>query len=246
MLEIVAITGLAGVVIGILQLTGLGFTLTLTLLNIGQSNALLLLVLTAIVSIILGMGMPTTAVYVLLAVLVAPGLAKLGIVPIAAHLFIFYFGMLSMVTPPVCMASYAAASIGKTDPVKTGWEAMRLCSIAYVVPFLFVFSPSLLLIGHWHEVVLSVITAIVGSILLGVGIVGYLFRPVGWLKRLLFTVAAVGLLIPVTYTGKLAALTWATNAIGLALAILLVTVEWLARSTGKAVAANRHAKAPAS
>jgi TRAP-type uncharacterized transport system fused permease subunit len=114
------------------------------------------------------------------------------------------------------------------------------------VPFLFVFSPSLLLIGHWHEVVLSVITAIVGSILLGVGIVGYLFRPVGWLKRLLFTVAAVGLLIPVTYTGKLAALTWATNAIGLALAILLVTVEWLARSNGKALAANQHAKAPAS
>ena len=116
MLEIVAITGLAGVVIGVLQLTGLGFTLTLTLLNIGQSNALLLLVLTAIVSMVLGMGMPTTAVYVLLAVLVAPGLAKLGIVPIAAHLFIFYFGMLSMVTPPVCLASYAAASIGKTDP----------------------------------------------------------------------------------------------------------------------------------
>ena len=136
MLEIAAITGLAGVVIGVLQLTGLGFTLTLTLLNIGQSNALLLLVLTAIVSIILGMGMPTTAVYVLLAVLVAPGLAKLGIVPIAAHLFIFYFGMLSMVTPPVCMASYAAASIGKTDPVQTGWEAMKLCSIAYIVPFL--------------------------------------------------------------------------------------------------------------
>jgi len=246
MLEIVAITGLAGVVIGILQLTGLGFTLTLTLLNIGQSNALLLLVLTAIVSIILGMGMPTTAVYVLLAVLVAPGLAKLGIVPIAAHLFIFYFGMLSMVTPPVCMASYAAASIGKTDPVKTGWEAMRLCSIAYIVPFLFVFSPSLLLIGHWHEVVLSVTTAIVGSILLGVGIVGYLFRPVGALKRLLFVVAAVGLLIPVVHSGKFAVLTWASNGSGLVLAILLVTVEWLARSTGKAVAANRHAKAPAS
>ncbi len=141
MLEIAAITGLAGVVIGVLQLTGLGFTLTLTLLNVGQNSAILLLVLTAIVSIVLGMGMPTTAVYVLLAVLVAPGLSKLGILPIAAHLFIFYFGMLSMVTPPVCLASYAAASIGKTDPVRTGWEAMRLCAIAYVVPFLFVFSP---------------------------------------------------------------------------------------------------------
>ena len=244
MLEIVAITGLAGVVIGVLQLTGLGFTLTLTLLNIGQSNALLLLVLTAIVSIILGMGMPTTAVYVLLAVLVAPGLAKLGIVPIAAHLFIFYFGMLSMVTPPVCMASYAAASIGKTDPVQAGWEAMKLCSIAYVVPFLFVFSPSLLLIGHWYEVVLSVITAVFGSILLGVGIVGHLFRPVGTLKRLLFGIAAVGLLIPVVQSGKFATLTWVSNGVGLALAILLVAVEWLARSHGKMIATPQGVNAP--
>jgi TRAP transporter 4TM/12TM fusion protein len=244
MLEIAAITGLAGVVIGILQLTGLGFTLTLTLLNIGQSNVVLLLVLTAIVSIILGMGMPTTAVYVLLAVLVAPGLAKLGLVPIAAHLFIFYFGMLSMVTPPVCMASYAAASIGKTDPVKTGWEAMRLCSIAYVVPFLFVFSPSLLLIGHWYEVILSVITAIVGSILLGVGMVGYLFRPVGWLRRALFIVAAVGLLIPVVHSGPYATLTWTTNAVGFAVALILVTVEWFGRGNVGAVTAKVHAKIP--
>ena len=231
MLEIAAITGLAGVVIGVLQLTGLGFTLTLTLLNIGESNALLLLVLTAIVSMILGMGMPTTAVYVLLAVLVAPGLSKLGIVPIAAHLFIFYFGMLSMITPPVCLASYAAASIGKTDPVRTGWEGMRLCAIAYVVPFLFVFSPSLLLIGHWWEVVLSIATAIIGAILLGVGLVGYLFRPVGVIKRILFLLAAAGLLIPIVHSGEFAALTWASNGIGLALAILLALVEWLARSS---------------
>jgi TRAP transporter 4TM/12TM fusion protein len=229
-LEIAAITGLAGVVIGVLQLTGLGFTLTLTLLNLGESSAILLLVLTAIVSIILGMGMPTTAVYVLLAVLVAPGLAKLGIMPIAAHLFIFYFGMLSMITPPVCIASYAAATIGKTDPIKTGWEAMRLCSIAYVVPFLFVFSPSLLLIGHWYEVVGSVVTAIAGAILLGVGIVGYLFRPIGAVKRLLFVMAAMGLMIPIVNTGEFAILTWITNGIGLTFAIVLVSIEWLARS----------------
>lgn len=231
MLEIAAITGLAGVVIGVLQLTGLGFTLTLTLLNIGQSNALLLLALTAVVSIILGMGMPTTAVYVLLAVLVAPGLAKLGIVPIAAHLFIFYFGMLSMVTPPVCIASYAAATIGKTDPVQTGWQAMKLCSIAYVVPFLFVFSPSLLLIGRWYEIVLSVATAIAGSILLGVGIVGYLFRPVPPLKRILFLIAALGLLIPVVHSGRFALLTWASNGVGFFLALILLMVEWTARSS---------------
>ena len=237
MLEIAAITGLAGVVIGVLQLTGLGFTLTLTLLKVGESSAILLLILTAVVSIILGMGMPTTAVYVLLAVLVAPGLAKLGIVPIAAHLFIFYFGMLSMITPPVCMASYAAASIGKTDPVRTGWEAMRLCSIAYVVPFLFVFSPSLLLIGHWYEVVLSIITAIIGSILLGVGLIGYLFRRVGIIKRALFMLAAAGLLIPVVHSGKYAVLTWATNGIGLLLAVILVGAEWQARTARTAASA---------
>lgn len=229
MLEIAAITGLAGVVIGILQLTGLGFTLTLTLLNLGQSSAPLLLILTAIVSMVLGMGMPTTAVYVLLAVLVAPGLAKLGILPIAAHLFIFYFGMLSMITPPVCIASYAAASIGETDPIKTGWEGMRLCAIAYVVPFLFAFSPSLLLIGHWYVVLLSVTTAVVGAVLLAIGLVGYLFRPVGVIKRILFVLAAAGLLIPV-HSGEFAALTWASNGIALALAVLLVLVEWLARS----------------
>jgi TRAP transporter 4TM/12TM fusion protein len=240
MLEIAAITGLAGVVIGILQLTGLGFTLTLTLLNLGQSSAPLLLLLTAIVSMILGMGMPTTAVYVLLAVLVAPGLAKLGILPIAAHLFIFYFGMLSMITPPVCIASYAAASIGKTDPIKTGWEGMRLCAIAYVVPFLFVFSPSLLLIGDWYIVLLSVATALGGSVLLGIGLVGYLFRPVSVIKRILLVIASTGLLIPV-HTGKFVALTWAANGIGLGLAIVLLLTEWLARSSrpGSTAVASR-------
>ena len=230
MLEIAAITALAGVVIGVLQLTGLGFTLTLTLLNVGQNSAILLLILTAIVSIILGMGMPTTAVYVLLAVLVAPGLSKLGILPIAAHLFIFYFGMLSMVTPPVCLASYAAASIGRTDPVRTGWEAMRLCSIAYVVPFLFVFSPALLLIGSWYAVAISIATAVVGAVLLGVGLVGYLFCPIGVLKRLLFLVAAAGLLVPVVETGAYTNLTWAINAGGLLLAVIMVVIERLARS----------------
>jgi TRAP transporter 4TM/12TM fusion protein len=230
MLEIAAITGLAGVVIGVLQLTGLGFTLTLTLLDVGQSSAILLLVLTAVVSIILGMGMPTTAVYVLLAVLVAPGLSKLGILPIAAHLFIFYFGMLSMVTPPVCLASYAAASIGKTDPIKTGWEAMRLCAIAYLIPFLFVFSPTLLLIGPWYAVTLSVATAIVGAILLGIGIVGFLFRPIGAVTRSLFVVAATALLIPVVQTEAHANLTLATNVAGLFLAVVMVGIEWAARS----------------
>jgi TRAP-type uncharacterized transport system fused permease subunit len=135
-----------------------------------------------------------------------------------------------MVTPPVCLASYAAASIGKTDPVKTGWEAMRLCAIAYVVPFLFVFSPALLLIGSWYAVVISIATAVAGAVLLGVGLVGYLFRPIGVIKRLLFIIAATGLLIPVVETGTYAGFTWVVNAVGLLLAAALIATEWLARS----------------
>src|SRR5262245_19440609 len=146
---------------------------------------------------VLGLSLPTTAVYILLAVLVGPALTQAGIVPIAAHLFIFYFGMLSTITPPVCLAAYTAASLAKADPMKTGWESMRLAILAYIVPFIFALSPTLLLIGHWSEVTLSIITALIGAILLGVGLVGYLFRPVGIVRRILFVVADVGLLAPV-------------------------------------------------
>jgi TRAP-type uncharacterized transport system fused permease subunit len=230
LLDIVAITGLAGVVIGVLQLTGLGFTLTLALTEIGQSSVLLMLICTAVVSMILGMGMPTTAVYILLAVLVAPAVTKLGIVPLAAHLFIFYFGMLSMITPPVCLAIYAAASLAKTDPVRAGWEAMRLGILAYIVPFLFVFSPTLLLLGSWTNVTVSVVTAICGTVLLGVGLVGYLFRHIGIIRRFLFIASAVALLIPVVGSGHYVQLTWAVNGAGLVLGLILVASEWVGRS----------------
>jgi TRAP transporter 4TM/12TM fusion protein len=231
LLDIAVITGLAGVVIGVLSLTSLDFSLTFTLLTVAQSSIILLLVLTAIVNMVLGLSLPTTAVYILLAVLVGPALTQAGIVPIAAHLFIFYFGMLSTITPPVCLAAYTAASLAKADPMKTGWESMRLAILAYIVPFIFALSPTLLLIGPWHEVTLSIITAIIGAALLGVGLVGYLFHPVGGLRRILFLIAAIGLLVPVVNTGKFAALTWASNGIGLGLAILLVLAEWLGRAS---------------
>jgi TRAP transporter 4TM/12TM fusion protein len=230
LLDIAVITGLAGVVIGVLALTSLDFSLTFTLLSVAQWSTILLLVLTAILNMVLGLSLPTTAVYILLAVLVGPALTHAGIVPIAAHLFIFYFGMLSTITPPVCLAAYTAASLAKADPMRTGWESMRLGVLAYIVPFIFALSPTLLLIGQWHEVVLSIATAIVGAALLGVGLVGYLFRPVGIVRRVLFLVAAIGLLIPVVHSGQHAIFTWASNGIGLLLAIILVGSEWLARS----------------
>jgi len=153
-------------------------------------------------------------------------------VPIAAHLFIFYFGMLSMITPPVCLAIYAAASLAKTDPIRAGWEAVRLGVLAYVVPFLFVFSPTLLLLGPWENVALSVATAIFGTALLGVGLVGYLFRVIGPVRRILFLIAAVGLLIPIVDAGKHATLTWASNGVGLVLGAALILIQWLARTPG--------------
>ena len=159
MLDLVAITTLAGIVIGAFQLSGLTSKLPLLLVSTAGGNVFLLLVLTALVSIFLGMSLPTTVVYITLAVLVGPALAQLGIVPLAAHLFLFYFGMLSLITPPDCLATYAAAAIAKSDFWKTGWVAMRLGIVAYIVPFVFVYHPALIFKGGWLDIATAVFTA---------------------------------------------------------------------------------------
>ena len=197
-LDIVIITGAAGLIIGVLNASGLSFGLTLLLVEISQSSLFVLLAVAALISIVLGMGMPTIGVYVLLAALVAPSIAKLGVEPIAAHLFVLYFGMMSMITPPVAIAAFAAASLGRAGPMLTAWEAMRFGWPAYVVPFLFVLSPSLLLIGSVGEVALAVVTAVAGVWLASVGLVGFLFRRLGPLHRVLFAGSGLALLVPAT------------------------------------------------
>ena len=144
MLDLTAITALAGLVIGALQLSGFTSRLPLLLVSLAGEHVLGLLVLTAVVCVVLGMSLPTTVVYVTLAVLVGPGLTQLGIHPLAAHLFLFYFGMLSLITPPDCLATYTAAAIARADFWKTGWAGMRLGIVAYVIPFAFAFQPALL------------------------------------------------------------------------------------------------------
>ncbi|MBI4629113.1 MAG: TRAP transporter fused permease subunit [Candidatus Rokubacteria bacterium] len=183
MLDLVAITTLAGVVIGTLQLSGFTSKLPLLLVSMAGGSVFLLLVLTAIVSILLGLSLPTTVVYITLAVLVGPALAQMGIVPLAAHLFLFYFGMLSLITPPDCLATYAAAAIAKSDFWKTGWTGMRLGIVAYIVPFVFVYHPALILRGSAADIVTAIFTASIGVILLGIACAGYLFRPLGWGRR---------------------------------------------------------------
>jgi len=223
LLELGATVALAGLILGAVQISGLGFILSYALVNLAGGNTVALLLLTAIVSMILGMGMPTTAVYVLLAVLVAPALTQLGIDPLGAHLFIFYFGMVSMITPPICLAVYTAAAIVQADAMKTGLEATRLGIVAYVVPFLFVFSPALLLKGSVVEVSLAAVTATVGAVLLGMALTGYFVREIAWFKRVLLVVAALNLLTPAS--GKGIIFTWITDVVGFTLAAAVLASE---------------------
>lgn len=196
MLDIVAITALAGLVIGALNLSGFVFKVSMLLVTISGGNAFLLLLLTALGCLFLGLPLPTTVVYITLAVLVGPALTQVGILPLAAHLFLFYFGMISLITPPDCLPTYTAAAIARADFWKTGWSGMRLASVAYVVPFMFAFQPALILVGSVGEIVLAVATAVVGVVLVAIGCAGYLFRPLGWGKRAWACVAGVGLFLP--------------------------------------------------
>ncbi len=233
LLDIAVISAVAGFVIGAIQLSGLGFKMSLILTTLAGGNALLLLVLTAIVCIILGMGMPTAVIYIMLAVLVGPTLVQLGVNPLGAHLFLLYFGMLSMITPPVCLATYAAASLARSDFWKTGWAGMRLGVVAYVVPFIFAFHPALLLKGAPTEIVLAVVTAAIGVLFMGIGLAGFLFRPLGWLARATTTLAGL-MLIPPPSTNL-----WLTaNLAGLAIGIVLILWEWNAAATRPAPVAN--------
>ena len=223
LLELGVTVALAGLVVGVVQVSGLGFLLSYGLVSVAGGNVFYLLLLTAIVSMILGMGMPTTAVYVLLAVLVAPALVQLGIEPLAAHLFIFYFGMVSMITPPICLAAYTAAAIVRADAMRTGLEATRLGIVAYVVPFLFALSPALLLKGSALDVFLTAVTAIAGTVLIGVALTGYLFREIVRPKRVLIGLAALGLLFPHVGPGIL--FSWITNVAGMAVAGAVLASE---------------------
>ena len=194
MVDLILIVAAAGFVIGILNITGLGFALTLMLVNAVGSNLLFLLAVSALICVVLGMGMSTTGVYVLLAALVAPSLVEAGIEPIAAHLFILYFGMMSMITPPVAVAAFAAASIAKADPVGTGFAAVRIGWAAYIIPFLFVGTPGLLLHGPWTGTALAVVLCVVGIVAICAGIVGFLQHDLGPGLRLAFLALGLGAL----------------------------------------------------
>jgi len=194
--EILVISAAAGFIMGLFQVSGLAFAFAAYLVELGGQSLILLLVLAAVVSIILGMGLPTIGVYVMLAVLVAPALVKVGVPPLAAHLFILYFGMMSLITPPVAPAAYVAAAIAGSPSMATGWTAMRFGWSSYIVPFLFVYSPAILMQGSVIDIVAVTVTSLFGIWLICAAMTGYFARTMNWKLRILFAAAGIMLLSP--------------------------------------------------
>ena len=186
LIPIILIGGAAGIIVGVLNITGLGFNLTLGLTEIGaQYGLLVMLILTGIIAIILGMGMPTAAVYIVLSVVLAPAVIEMGVPVLAAHLFIFYFGLLSMITPPVAVASFVAAGIAEASLWRTSFTAIKLGIAAYFLPFLFVYNDSLLLKGTWVEILLIFLTCLVSGLMIASALREVNFRSLKGISRML-------------------------------------------------------------
>ncbi len=195
----------AGLVIGVVLLTGMGNKITSLVLQVSSGSLIVALPITMLASILFGMGLPTVVCYVLLAATVAPSLVEMGVLPLAAHLYIFYFGMLCMVTPPVAFASYAGAAIAKADPMKTGFTAWRFALAGFLLPYMFVYNQSLLLMGPVVDVVIAIFTASIGIICLAASIIGYFLKETNILQRILLLAAAILLIKP----------GWVTDILGL-------------------------------
>jgi len=186
----------AGIVIGSITLTGLGIAFTSVVLAAAQNTLVLALILTMMAGIILGMGMPTTPAYIVQVALLVPALVKLGIVVEAAHLFALYFAILSAITPPVALAVYAANSISQGQLWETGLAALKLGATGYIIPFMFVFGPSLLMIGEWHSILMTATTALIGVVSLAASLHAYFLRPSRLWERLAMFAAAMVLIKP--------------------------------------------------
>lgn len=195
-LDVAAASASAGVVMGVITLSGLGLKFATILVDLSGGNLLALLVLTMVASLVLGMALPTVACYIILAVLVGPALTRMGVEPLVAHMFIFYFGIISVITPPVALAAYVGAGLAGADPMRTGFTATRLGIAAFILPYMFVYGPALLLRGTPEEVAVATATATVGIIALAGGLQGHLLQPLNKLERLLMVGGALALIKP--------------------------------------------------
>jgi len=218
-LEVAVVCACAGIAIGIIMRTGLGFILTNVLIELSHGILPVLMVLTMIASAIMGMGLPTSACYIIVAVLIAPAMIKLGVVPMAAHLFAFYYATLSAITPPVALAAYAAAGIAKSPPMMTGIQASRFGITGFIVPFMFVYGPALLMEGSWIEIVTACVSATFGVYAVSVAMMGWIFTSVPIWARVLCFAAALLLIKTGIYT----------DIAGYLILLAVVAVNYLAR-----------------
>ena len=217
---------MAGIISGVNMGSGLGYRISSILTSVAGTSMLLLLVLTMVVSLIMGMGVPTTAAYLVLASLVAPTMIQLGIPPLAAHMFIFYFGCISSITPPVALAAYAGAGLAGCDPNKTGYKAFRLAFCSFLMPYLFVYNPVLLMEGGVLDILWSLVTALIGAYLLASGFEGFFFRwSLKWFERPLMILGAVMLIVP----GMV------TDLVGIAIIVVEFVTEFMFKRSEKFV-----------
>lgn len=224
-LDLGIVCAAAGIIIGIVGLTGVGFAFSSLLISASHGNLFLLLLLSAIANTILGMGIPVTAAYILVIVLTGPALIEAGALPMAAHLFVFYFAVLSFLTPPVCVAVYVAAAIARSEVMKTAFEACKLGIVAFIVPFIFIYSPALILKGSLTEILLVVPSAIVGFTFLAFALQGYLFTRMNVFNRVLLFLGSVLLIVP-TGTVGLGISDLLGSLIGLGIVAFAAILEW--------------------
>ena len=208
--------------IGIVLQTGLALRFTAFLIDFTYGSLLPALLITMVAGVILGMGMPTTPAYIMQAALLVPAIMKLGVTPMAAHMFAFYFSCLSAVTPPVALAVYAAASIGGAGLWASGIQAMKFAAAGFIVPFFFVYNPALLFQGPWPEILRAVLTGAIGVIALAASLEGYCLRIATWWERAFFLAAAMLLIDPNA----------ATDVVG---AVLLACRPAAAEAVGSAI-----------
>ncbi|MGI6253108.1 MAG: TRAP transporter permease, partial [Aminivibrio sp.] len=227
-LVVIASTACAGIVVAVINLTGLGMKFSSLVLAAGGSNLTMVLIMIMLASLLLGMGLPTTPAYLILAVLGAPTLVKLGVEPLAAHMFVFYFGCMSMITPPVGLAVYAASCIAGSNFWKTSKHSLLLALPAFVVPFLFVFHPTLVGLGDTMSVLSAGGSGLLGAVILGSGLSGWYFSPVSMAERGVLIAAGVLLILP----------GWPSNLGGIAIAFVLWALQRVrggGKRPGKAV-----------
>ena len=219
----------AGMIAGCITVTGLASILINGIVGLAGNAQIIGLALTMVCCIILGMGVPTTANYCIMASTCAPILIKMGIPVVAAHFFVFYFGIVADITPPVALAAYAGSAIAKSDPMKTGVNATKLAIAAFIVPYIFAYSPALLFenVSGWWEVTQICISALLGIFGIAAALNGHLYKKVPWYFRLLLVAGGLGMMIPGTLT----------DVVGLALVVLVIAVQYWSAKREKSITA---------